>query len=169
MRDVFEKYDFVAEGDVVEQNKMLMKLTHVADMRHGGHAKFAAKQAHGEKFAHARHAHGVHLDEPGAFSLQIILENDAIGNMFANRELRRRNRVGERFVAKDIVGMRRFFDPKRIDRRAAAGKCRVLVAASIAGLRPPSRGPCRQRLREQCARGANRVRDRASRLSISLR
>ena len=103
----------MAECDVVEQNEMLMKLAHVADVRHHGHAKFAAKQADGEKFAHARDAHGVHLNEPRALGLQIVFENDAIRNMFAKRELRRRNRVGERFVAKDIVGMRRLFNPKR--------------------------------------------------------
>ena len=100
MRDVFEEYNFVAKCDVVEQNKMLMKLAHVADMRHHGHAKFAAKQTDGDEFAHARNAHGVHLNESGASGLQIVFENDAVRHVFAQRQLRRRNRVSERFVAR---------------------------------------------------------------------
>ena len=40
---MFKKNNFVAERDVVEEDEMLMKLAHVADVRHDGNSKFAAK------------------------------------------------------------------------------------------------------------------------------
>ena len=112
---MFEKNNFVAECDVVEQNKVLMQLSHVANVRHNGNVKLARKQANGEKFAHARHSHGVHLNEPGAFHLQIIFEDNTVRDMFAKREFCRRDGVGKRFVTEHVVGMRRFFDPKWIN------------------------------------------------------
>ena len=115
VRDMFKKNNFVAERDVVEEDEMLMKLAHVADVRHDGNAKFARKQTDGDKLADSRHAHSVHLDESGAFRLQIIFENDAVGNVLAQSEFGRRNGVGKCFVAEHIVWMRRFFNPKWID------------------------------------------------------
>ena len=43
--------------DVIEQDKVLVKLTHVADVRHHGHAESFAKQTDGKKFADASDAH----------------------------------------------------------------------------------------------------------------
>ena len=51
---------------MVEQNQMLMKLAHVAYMRHHGHLEFAAQQADDDELAHSGHAHGVHLNKPCA-------------------------------------------------------------------------------------------------------
>ena len=58
--------------------------------------------------------------------------------MFAERELHRRNGVGKGFVAKHIVGMRRFFNPKRIDRAqprwqmsSACGRVHCWLASTI--------------------------------------
>jgi hypothetical protein len=60
-------------------------------VRHDRHAEFFAKQTDGKEFAHARDAHSVHLNEPGAFGLQIVFEDHPVGNVFAQRQLRRRN------------------------------------------------------------------------------
>ena len=73
------------------------------------------KQTDGDKLADSRDAHSVHLDESGAFRLQIIFENDAVGNVLAQSEFGRRNGVGKCFVAEHIVRMRWFFNPKWID------------------------------------------------------
>ena len=42
MRDVFEEAHLVAERDVIEQDEVLVKLAHVADVRHYGDAEMAA-------------------------------------------------------------------------------------------------------------------------------
>jgi len=69
MRDVFEKDKVVAEGDVVEQDEVLVQLPHVPNVRDDGHAKLPAKQTHSDEFADAGHAGRVHLDKSGAAGL----------------------------------------------------------------------------------------------------
>ena len=163
MRNVFEKNHVMPERDVIEQHQMLVQLAHVANMRNDRHAKFAAQQADGDKFAHARHPHRVHLNEAGAFRLQIIFENDAVGNMLAQRELGRRDRIRQSFVAEHIVGMRGFLNPERIDgSQSLADVQRLRQRPLLVGVHHHARAGRRQ-LPAQCWRGANRVRDRASR------
>jgi hypothetical protein len=52
---------------------------------------------------------------PATRSASIILENDPVRDVFAEREFCRHNGVGQRFVTEHIIGMRRFFDPEWID------------------------------------------------------
>jgi hypothetical protein len=113
--DVFEEDGFVAERDVIKQDQMLVKLPHVAYVRHNGHAKPAAQQTDGEEFAHAGNAHGVGLQEAGAFRLQIVFEDNPVGDMLAERKFDGGNGIRECFVAKHIVRMCWFFDPKWIN------------------------------------------------------
>jgi hypothetical protein len=115
MGNVLEENGFVAEGDVVEQSKMLVKLPHVADVRYNGYVESAAKQTDGEEFAHSRNPHGIGLKKTGAFGLQIVFKNHAVRDVFAEREFGRRNGIRERLVAQHIVGMGRFLDPEWID------------------------------------------------------
>src|SRR5438046_5769878 len=78
MRDMLEKDNFVTERDVIEQNEVLVKLTHVTNVRNDRNAKFPAEQADGDKFAHSGDSHRVHLDESRAAGLQVVLENDSV-------------------------------------------------------------------------------------------
>lgn len=85
MRDMLEKDNFVTERDVIEQNEVLVKLTHVTNVRNYRNAKFPAEQADGNEFTDASDSHRVHLDESRAPGLQVILENDPVRNVFAKR------------------------------------------------------------------------------------
>ncbi len=98
MRDMLKKDNLMPERDMIEQNQVLVKLPHVANVRNHRYTKFPAEQADGDEFAHPSHSHRVHLDESCALGLQVILENDPVRNVFAERELRRRQRLGQCFV-----------------------------------------------------------------------
>src|SRR5580704_18898854 len=115
MWNVFEKYDFVTQRNAIEQDEMLMQLAHIPDVRHDRYAKLPAQQADGDEFAYARDSHRVHLDKRGALCLQIILEDHAIRNMLAHCQFERSDSLGKRLVSKNVVGMRRLFDPEKID------------------------------------------------------
>jgi len=78
------------------------------------------KSENSDELADARHAHGIDLNEPGALRLQIVLEDDAVGDVFAQGQLRRRDGFGECLVGEHVVGMRRFLDPVGIHRAQAA-------------------------------------------------
>ena len=82
-----------------------------------GTPNFLAQEAHGEELAHTGDADGIDLDEPGAFHLQVVFENDAVRDVFAEGEFHRRDGIGEGLVADDIVGVGGFLDPERIDFR----------------------------------------------------
>src|SRR6266850_1289700 len=116
MGDMLKKDNLMPERDVVEQNEVLVKLTHVTNMRNYRNAKFLAQQTDGNKFAHSGDSHRVHLDVSHAPGLQVILENDPVRNMFAKGQLRRRERLGQCLVAEHVIRMRRLFDPKWINR-----------------------------------------------------
>ena len=116
MRNMLKKDNLMTERDVIEQNEVLVKLPHIPNVRNHRDAKFPAQQADGNEFAHPGNSHRVHLDESGARGLQVILENDTVRNVFANRQLRRRQRLGQCLVPDHIIRVRRLFDPKWVDR-----------------------------------------------------
>src|SRR6266850_5964488 len=62
MGDMLKKDNLMPERDVVEQNEVLMKLTHISNVRNDRHAKFPAKQTGGNEFAHSGDSYRVHLD-----------------------------------------------------------------------------------------------------------
>jgi len=64
MRNMLEELDFMPQGDVVEQNQMLMDLTHVSHMRKQRKAEFPGQNADRKKFANA--------SEPGAVCLDAV-------------------------------------------------------------------------------------------------
>jgi hypothetical protein len=115
MWDVFEKDDVMTERDVIKQREMLMELSHVANVGHERHVKFSGEQTYRKKLADAGNTNRVRLNKSSALRLEIIFEDDAVRDVFANREFRRRDGVSEGFVAEHIVGVRGFFDPERID------------------------------------------------------
>src|SRR5258708_22559 len=82
MGNVLEKNTLVATCDVVEQDEVRVKLRDVANGRDDRDCKLAAKQTPRDEFTDAGHTDGIYLDESGAFRLQIILENDAVRDVF---------------------------------------------------------------------------------------
>ena len=73
---MFEEDGGQVEADVVEEHEVLVELAHVADVRDDGNAEFFAHDAHGQEFADSGDADGIHLDEPGTFHLEVVLEDD---------------------------------------------------------------------------------------------
>src|SRR6202020_1929180 len=55
------------------------------------------------------------LQEADAAGLQVILEDDAVGNMFAESKRERSDLRSQLFVGEDVIGMRGLFDPVGID------------------------------------------------------
>src|SRR5258708_4721998 len=78
------------------------------------HAELLAEQTHRDEFTDAGHTDSIHLNESGAPGLQIILEHDAVRDVFPEGELARRDCLSEDLVTVDVVGVRWFFDPKWI-------------------------------------------------------
>jgi len=74
MRNVLEEDNFMIERDVIEEHQMLMQLAHVANMWHDRNAKLFGHQADGEKFAYAREASAIRLDEIHASVAKEVLE-----------------------------------------------------------------------------------------------
>ena len=112
---MFEEDGGQVEADVVEEHEVLVELAHVADVRDDGDTELFAHQAHGEEFADSGDADGIHLDEPGTFHLEVVLEDDSVRNVLAEREFHWSDGIGEGFVADDVVRVRGFLDPERID------------------------------------------------------
>jgi hypothetical protein len=74
MRDVFEKYDLVAEGNVIEEHEMLVQLAHVANVRNHRQTKLLCHQADGEKFAYASEPGAIRLNEMHTTVMEEILK-----------------------------------------------------------------------------------------------
>ena len=74
MRDVFQEQSFVAQGDVVEQNQVLMDLPHVANVRYHREAKFASEQADRDKFRNSGKACAIRLNDMYCAGLHEIVE-----------------------------------------------------------------------------------------------
>jgi len=94
VRDVFEEYHFMPECDMDEQHKVLVQLAHIAHVGNYRNAELAGKQTHSQEFANAGNSNCIHLNETGASCLQVILEHDAIGNVFSKRDLNRGDGAG---------------------------------------------------------------------------
>ncbi len=134
MGNVFQKDNLVAERNVVEQDEVLVQLPHIANVRYDGHAKLAAKQTHRNEFTDASHASRIHLDESRASGQQIILEDDAVRDVFPNRQPGGSDCVGEGLVAEHVIRVRWLLDPKRsvgssIQNGLMALNCRQMSSA----------------------------------------
>ena len=61
--NVFQEQNVVSHGDVVKEHKMLVNLSHVADMGQYGQAKFFGQDAHGQKLTDSCQSRAVGLDK----------------------------------------------------------------------------------------------------------
>ena len=119
MRNVFQKNDLMPQGDVVEQHEMLMDLAHIPDMRDDRQPGLARQQTDGNEFADAADARAIDLDKVGGFELDVVLEDDPIGDMLSDRQSQRSDLTCQLLVPDDVVGMGRLFDPDEARWRGA--------------------------------------------------
>jgi hypothetical protein len=61
MRNALEEYRFVSHGDVIEQNQMLVNLSHVTHVRNDPQAELSRQQAYCEELGNSRNPRTVHL------------------------------------------------------------------------------------------------------------
>ena len=115
VRYVFQEHHLMPHGNMIEQDQMLVQLTHVAHMRYYGYAEFSAKQAHGNELTYSAHPYGIYLDETRTIALQVVFKYDPVRHMFSQCQLRRCDDPGQCFMSKDIVGMYGLFYPIRLD------------------------------------------------------
>jgi len=116
MRNVFQELSFVAKGDVVEQDQVLMDLAHVADVGYHGQAEFPGEQTDGDKFRNTGKAGAIGLNDMHGSGLHEIVEQNAIGDMLAESNAGRGNGFGELLVGGDVIGVSRLFNEVRGDR-----------------------------------------------------
>src|SRR5258705_6550509 len=105
MGNVLEEDNLVAECNVVEQDEVLVHLAHVAHVRDDRHTKLPTKQAYGDEFTDAGHTHRIHLDESCASGLQIILEHDAVWDVFPECQPDGSDCFSQGLVAEDVIRM----------------------------------------------------------------
>ena len=83
VRDALEKQSFVSHGDVIEQNEMLVDLTHVPDVWHYRQPELSRQQADGEELRNPGDPGAIYLHEVDRARLHEILEHDAVRNVLA--------------------------------------------------------------------------------------
>ena len=115
MWNVFQECGLVAKPYVVEQNKVLMDLSHIANMRDYRNIKDPGQKADGQELAYSRDARAVDLDKRECPRLQEILEQDTIRNMLAGSDLDRMDGPRKLGMSLDVIRMGRLFDPVRVE------------------------------------------------------
>src|SRR5260370_41231186 len=109
MRDAREKYVFVSQGDVIEQNQMLVNLSRVAHVRNDPQAELSRQQAYREELGNSRNPRTVRLYDLHRFRLHEVLKHDSVRNVLAQRNRDWFDPFGERAVRPNIVWVRGFF------------------------------------------------------------
>ena len=111
MWNVFQECGLVAKPYVVEQNQVLMDLSHIADMRDHRNIKDPGQKTDGQELAYSRDARAVDLDKRESPRLQEILEQDAIRDVLAGSDLDRMDGPRKLDMSLDVIRMCRFFNP----------------------------------------------------------
>ena len=115
MRNVLEEDYLVIECDVIEQNKMLMQLPHVPNVRNDRQAILVCHQADGDELANACQPCAIGLNKMHASVVEEGFEQDAIGNVLARGNLYRTDFLCQRGVRAHVVWMCRFFYPEWVE------------------------------------------------------
>ena len=111
VRNVLEKYGLLPQANVIEQDKMLVQLAHIAHMWNHGKAEFLCKEANREKFAHACQPRAVSLHVVDGGGLEEILEGDPIWNVLARGDFDGGYFARQQSVSADVVGVRGLLNP----------------------------------------------------------
>lgn len=94
MGDVFQENRFVAQGDVVEEDQMLVELSHVSHVGYDRNTEFSGQQTDDEKLADPGYSHGIDLADSHGAALEVVFEDNAVGDMLAGRHFDRRDLPG---------------------------------------------------------------------------
>src|SRR5271163_1237752 len=115
MWDVFKEIHLMVEGNVVEQDQMLMNLAHIPDMRHDRQLELPCHHAHGKKLAYAGEPRAVCLHKVHTAIEEIVFEQNSVRNVLTGGNTNRSDCAAEFYVCVDIVRMRGLFNPKRLE------------------------------------------------------
>src|SRR5215472_10809194 len=111
-----------ADADVVNQRHVLGVLAEAETtrVRTDRNVEFRRQQKNRERFAESAEATVVELAEIDRTGLHQLLEDDAVGTMFAGRHPDWMNRVANRGMTENIVGAGGLFDPQWMELRERA-------------------------------------------------
>ena len=115
VRDALEKYRFVSHGNVIEQNQMLVNLSHVPDVRNHSQPELSSQQAHRQELGNARNPGAVHLHDLYRLGMHEVLKHDSVGDVLAQRNRNWLDRFCDCAVRSNIVWMCWFFHEVRRD------------------------------------------------------
>jgi hypothetical protein len=87
MGNMLEEGAIETQPNPVEQNQVLMHLSHIADMGDYRKVEDLCQQTHGQKLAHPRHPGAVDLYEVNCPRLHEVLEQDTIRDMLSRCDL----------------------------------------------------------------------------------
>jgi hypothetical protein len=85
-RNMLQEGCFMTKSNVIEEDKVLMNLSHVSYVRNPRNIEELCKKTDGEKLTHPRHARAVHLQEGESFCLEKVFAQDTIGDVLAGSD-----------------------------------------------------------------------------------
>src|SRR5262249_17936869 len=108
-----------ADADIVNQRQVLGVLaeTETARVRADRNLELRRQSKNRQRFAESAQATVVELAEIDRIGLHQLLEDDAVGAMFAGRHTDWMNRAANGGVSENIVGAGWFFNPQRTELR----------------------------------------------------
>src|SRR5215469_7960906 len=118
-----------AHADVVNQRHVLGVLTETETtrVRTDRNLEFRRQQKDRQRFAESAQAAVVELAEIDRTGLHQLLEDDAVGGMFAGRNTDWMNCAANGGMSEDIVGAGGLLDPQRMELRERAHQCDSLA------------------------------------------
>lgn len=87
MRDVLKELYFEPEADMVEENEVLMQLSHVANVRHHGKIEEFREETDSKELADPPNSCAIDLNEGQRFGPHKVLEHDTVCDMLAGSDL----------------------------------------------------------------------------------
>src|SRR5882757_3779612 len=87
MRNVLKELYFEPQPDMVEENQVLMQLSHVANVRHHGKIEDLREETDSKELADAPNSRAIDLNERQRLCLHEVLEQDAVCDMLAGSDL----------------------------------------------------------------------------------
>ena len=87
MRNVLKELYFEPQPDVVEENEVLMQLSHVANVRHHWKIEEFREETDSKELADPRNSCAIDLNEGQCFGPHEVLEHDTVCDMLAGSDL----------------------------------------------------------------------------------
>src|SRR6185312_6493073 len=102
-----------ADGDVIGHGEVLHELAEAdtSSVRKNPDAELRGHQQDGEILVDTAHASGIDLHQVHGLCLEELLESDAVVRVLSCGDRDRSDRVSDRGVAEDVIGIRRLLGP----------------------------------------------------------